>query len=104
MTRALVIDPRFCGPPDSGNGGYVCGLLAAAAGGAVAVRLKRPPPLGVPLDLTEADGVVTAGEPCVVIGWLRASEGRKHGVGTAIFGPGGERVAQASATWIAPRA
>ena len=40
------IDPRFCGPPDSGNGGYSCGLLAQALGGSdVEVTLKLPPPL-----------------------------------------------------------
>ena len=40
------IDRRFCGPPDSGNGGYVCGLLARALGGSdCEVTLHRPPPL-----------------------------------------------------------
>ena len=24
----IVIDKRYCGPKGSGNGGYVCGLLA----------------------------------------------------------------------------
>lgn len=47
------IDRRFCGPPDSGNGGYVAGLLAKALGGSdVEVTLRAPPPLGVELDLT----------------------------------------------------
>ena len=27
MTDPLVIAPRFCGPPGSGKGGYVCGRL-----------------------------------------------------------------------------
>jgi hypothetical protein len=27
MMAPLVIAPRFCGPPDSGNGGYMCGLI-----------------------------------------------------------------------------
>ncbi|MEM7411175.1 MAG: hypothetical protein AAF430_13145 [Myxococcota bacterium] len=36
---------RFCGPPDSGNGGYVAGTLAAALGGNAKVRLHAPPPL-----------------------------------------------------------
>lgn len=47
--QVLVIDPRFCGPPDAGNGGYVCGLLAAFLGGSVEVTLRRPPPIGRPL-------------------------------------------------------
>lgn len=54
----ITIDPRFRGPSDSGNGGYVCGLVGEAAGIPVAVRLKRPPPLGMPLMLTETDDVL----------------------------------------------
>lgn len=227
----LTIEDRFCGPPDSGNGGYVCGLVAAAAGEPVAVRLRQPPPLGTPLDLAEHDGVLqlrqgetvvaearpeavdlgvpalpdhaeaviaslrypgfaehafpgcfvcgprrmagdglrifagplasghgvaapwvpdgslvdasglvkpeflwsaldcpgyfatpmagklallgelaarvdrrpAAGEPCVVFGWERSSEGRKHFAGTAIVGPDGDVLARARATWIALR-
>jgi hypothetical protein len=224
----VIIDARYRGPPDSGNGGYVCGIVGAAAGVPVAVRLKRPPPLDVPLELTEHDGAlqllrdgelvaearpdavdidvpsppshaeavaasfgymgfvehvfptcfvcgprrsagdglrifagslsdrrmvaapwipdqslagpdgtirpeflwaaldcpgyfatplagrmallgematavsrpVSPGEACVVLGWRRHSEGRKHYSGTAIFNRDGELVARASATWI----
>ena len=46
---ALLIAPRFCGPPGSGNGGYVsgrvAGCLAAPAGRPVTVTLRKPPPL-----------------------------------------------------------
>ena len=45
MTDSLVIPSRFCGPPGSGNGGYVCGRIAAYVDGPVAVTLRRPPPL-----------------------------------------------------------
>lgn len=45
----LVIPPRFCGPPGSGNGGYVCGRIAAYVDGPVTVTLRRPPPLGTPM-------------------------------------------------------
>ena len=42
----IRIDRRFRGPPDSGNGGYVAGLLARALGGSgVEVTLRAPPPL-----------------------------------------------------------
>ena len=41
MTDPLVIPPRFCGPPGSGNGGYVCGRIAAYADGPVTVT-PRP--------------------------------------------------------------
>jgi hypothetical protein len=229
VTTTLTIGKRFCGPPDSGNGGYVCGLVAAAAAQPVAVRLKKPPPLGTALELGERDGVLqllqgdevvaearpdpvnlgmpvlpdhaeaviaslryagfaehafpgcfvcgprriagdglrifagplsdgrgvaapwlpdgsladeaglvrlefmwsaldcpgyfatpmagklallgelaarierrpAVGEPCVVFGWERSSEGRKHYAGTAVIGPDGDVLARARATWIA---
>jgi hypothetical protein len=55
MTLPLVIPPRFCGPPGSGNGGYVCGRIAAYVNGAATVTLRRPPPLATPMDV-ERDG------------------------------------------------
>jgi hypothetical protein len=42
----VVIEERFCGPPDSGNGGYVCGLVAGILGQEAEVTLRRPPPIG----------------------------------------------------------
>ncbi|MCC5794675.1 MAG: hypothetical protein JJT85_08055 [Chromatiales bacterium] len=45
-TTELRIDPRFRGPPQSGNGGYVCGRLASLLKGPATARLHRPPPLG----------------------------------------------------------
>ncbi|HEX7746584.1 MAG TPA: hypothetical protein VF462_15145 [Micromonosporaceae bacterium] len=53
----MIIASRFNGPPDTGNGGYSAGLFAsargAAAGRAVEVTLRRPPPLDI---LLTADG------------------------------------------------
>lgn len=228
MPAIVRIGSRFCGPPESGNGGYTAGLIAAAIGETVNVRLHRPVPLEVdlqldaagqdrwevrheydviatatctdvqlaapqPVDFMEAramsthylgfehalyphcfvcgpargehDGLrVFAGrkpdqatvaapwipdetlddgagkvrpefiwaaldcpgffarpkfdlallgeiavhidrpvhvdEPCVVMGWPIASEGRKHRVGTALFDEDGERCALSTATWI----
>jgi hypothetical protein len=51
----VVVESRFQGPPTSGNGGYVCGRLAAFLDGAVAVRLREPPPLEVPLSVQRTD-------------------------------------------------
>ncbi len=52
----LRIARRFRGPPDSGNGGYVAGMLARALGGSgVEVTLRAPPPLERDL-LVEASG------------------------------------------------
>jgi hypothetical protein len=49
LTDSLVIAPRFCGPADSGNGGYVCGRIAAYVDGPVTVTLRRPSPLATPM-------------------------------------------------------
>jgi hypothetical protein len=54
----LVIDERFRGPNDSGNGGYSCGLVGVPAGNPAEVRLRRPPPLSRPLTIERDDGVV----------------------------------------------
>ena len=55
MTDSMVIDSRFCGPPGSGNGGYVCGRVAAYLDGPATVTLRRPPPLATPMTV-EQDG------------------------------------------------
>ena len=49
MTDVIVVDRRFCGPPDSANGGYVCGLVAARVDGPAEVTLRNPPPLDTPM-------------------------------------------------------
>lgn len=56
---SLSIPRRFNGPPASGNGGWVGGLLAERLGAAsVEVTLRAPPPLDVPLDLRpQGDGL-----------------------------------------------
>jgi hypothetical protein len=49
-----MVSPRFCGPPDSANGGYISGLMASLASNTVKVRLEKPPPLGVDLQVRDA--------------------------------------------------
>ena len=49
----LTIASRYKGPPDSGNGGYVCGLIATTARADLVVRLMSPPPLDTPLTLAQ---------------------------------------------------
>jgi hypothetical protein len=44
MTTVFV-PKRFCGPPDSGNGGYTCGLLAHVLKGPSEVTLRMPIPI-----------------------------------------------------------
>ena len=65
----MIIDPRFNGPPDSGNGGVSCGLLAVTTDYPVPeVTLRQPPPLGVELavrddTLLHGDQVVATVRP-----------------------------------------
>ena len=54
----VVIAQQFCGPPNSGNGGYVCGVLARDIEGAATSVLRARVPLDVDLDLSAADGAV----------------------------------------------
>jgi len=51
----LQVAPRYCGPPASANGGYVCGLVAAAIGRPVTLRLVKPIPVQSPLNLRPGD-------------------------------------------------
>jgi hypothetical protein len=51
-TRTISIERRFCGPPTSGNGGFVCGRVAELIPGAAEVSLRAPPPLDEALELT----------------------------------------------------
>jgi hypothetical protein len=56
MSRTIVIAPRFNGPSNSGNGGYVCGLLAGEIDGPSQATLRVPPPLEKPLTLCRENG------------------------------------------------
>jgi hypothetical protein len=70
VTDTVTIPARFNGPPDSGNGGYTAGVVAAALGAASAeVTLKAPPPLERPLDVEHCGDsvVVRDGETVVAL-------------------------------------
>ena len=51
--QTTTIQRRFCGPPNSGNAGYVCGMLARHITGAAEVTLRAPPPLETELDVVD---------------------------------------------------
>ena len=71
---SLVIDRRFRGPPNSGNGGYVCGCLARHIAGDAEVTLRAPPPLERPLDvLTGRDGRIALHENDRLLATARAT-------------------------------
>lgn len=73
LSETIVITSRYCGPAESGNGGYTCGRLAARLPGIAEVTLRRPPPLdtglsivGRPQDgaaLMQGDDVVAEARP-----------------------------------------
>ncbi len=74
-----MIAQQFCGPPNSGNGGYVCGVLAKDIEGPATSVLRARVPLDVDLDLTHAQGasVMTDAEGTLV--------GRGEAAGTALL-------------------
>ena len=76
--NSIIIERRFCGPPESGNGGYVSGRLAAFIEGPALVRLQVPPPLGVEMTVRKAAGGVELVHGARVIAWARASEVALH--------------------------
>ncbi len=55
VAETVTIPSRFNGPPNSGNGGYSCGVLAIMLEGAAQVRLYSPPPLDTQMRVSRAD-------------------------------------------------
>ena len=74
---SLIVAKRFCGPPNSANGGYFCGLVAALSPDLVTVRLMKPPPLDTPLDaeISESDGSITIRQGVDVVAQARRASG-----------------------------
>lgn len=69
------IERRFRGPDDSGNGGYVAGIVAAALGGSnCTVTLISPPPLDRDLTLATTDAAATLSDEDRII--VRATNER----------------------------
>jgi hypothetical protein len=99
MTAPLVIAPRFCGPPDSGNGGYACGLIAAHLDGQAEITLRRPPPLARPMAV-ERDG---GGSVRVLDGDVLIAEGASSPGRLAVALPGPVTVRDARAAGLRSR-
>lgn len=70
----VSISSRFCGPPNSGNGGYVCGIMANQTDYVTEVTLKAPPPLSRELQLKVDDGKVQMTDGDKLIGEAKAGE------------------------------
>jgi hypothetical protein len=64
MAEQVVVARRFNGPPEFGQGGYACGLVAEHIDARVAsVSLLKPVPLGTPLEVHFADSSVCLRDP-----------------------------------------
>jgi len=67
-----IIAKQFNGPDNSGNGGYVCGLIADQLWGVIGARtasLRTPPPLDTPLGWEAGEDTVSLiGPPSTVVG------------------------------------
>jgi len=74
MTQTITIAQRYCGPPETGNGGYVCGLLAEFIDGPALVRLQEPTPLDVAMEVRQAPSGVELIRGATVIATARRSE------------------------------
>lgn len=73
----VLIEGRYCGPSDSGNGGYAAGAAAAALGsplGPVEVTLRYPPPLDRPLQVSRTAEGVSVGFDDTTVASARTAE------------------------------
>jgi len=76
VPETVTIPRRFCGPANSANGGYACGVVAGLVGGPAECTLRAPPPLDVALaverggdgkiQLRQGELLVAEGVPAVV--------------------------------------
>jgi hypothetical protein len=67
MSDEVVIERHFRGPPESGQGGYSCGLVAERIEGDCAtVSLRKPPPLDRTLRIE--DGALMDGDQLIAEG------------------------------------
>ena len=51
----IKISSRFCGPINSANGGYTCGILSNAIEGTAEVTLRHPPPINKVMEIKQAE-------------------------------------------------
>jgi hypothetical protein len=81
----MRIAARYNGPPGSGNGGYTCGLLAAALDYSPAeVTLRRPPPLDTALSVVRDGEQVRVLDGTLVIAEARPAPFDKPDVVPAV--------------------
>ena len=99
MSGEIIIARRFRGPSESGNGGYVAGMLAQSLGGPVAVRLKAPPPLETSLriEISAEQASLLHGDKVVA-----EARGREPAVEPPLCPSfaDAERASRSSAVWV----
>ncbi|UPT62457.1 MAG: hypothetical protein M0D54_19195 [Hyphomonadaceae bacterium JAD_PAG50586_4] len=71
--HSLTIAPRVNGPPASGNGGYVCGLLAREIDGPAEAALRVPPPLDKPLTVSRDGARVLLHDGAILVGEAKST-------------------------------
>jgi hypothetical protein len=85
MSDEVVIERRFRGPSDSGNGGYSCGAIAWSVDPRAAeVTLRLPPPLERPMAVEADEGQVLMRDGEDVVAEAKAIEELRLEVPNAI--------------------
>jgi hypothetical protein len=56
LLETIIVPARFSGPPNSGNGGYTCALLARHVGNPAEVTLRKPIPIDREMRVIAEDG------------------------------------------------
>lgn len=75
MTKTITLDPQYNGPPGTGHGGYVSGVMAHLLGANPAeVTLRLPPPLGRPLTIERESGGVQVYDGTAMVAEALATE------------------------------
>lgn len=73
-SEICVINSRFNGPPDSGNGGYSCGTVARFLDGPALVRLRIPPPLDEQMQVRKTEDGVAVFHQQELVATAKAAE------------------------------
>ena len=94
-------DPAFADPSGTLRPEFLWAALDCA--GSFAFTLPTEPQRMLLGRMTgRLDGTVRAGEPCIVLGWRIAREGRKLTAGTAVFGADGGLRGLTRSLWVTP--
>lgn len=73
MNDKVIIDRKYCGFLNRGNGGYVCGMAARHIQGAAEVTLWNPPPVNLPLDVERVNNSIQLKNGNVIVAEAKPS-------------------------------